>query len=110
MPDLIARRVAEISPSPPLGAERVGVRWGIPAVPSSGATHLTLPSPRIKPAGLRLTPRRVPPSPPAGGRRGPKALAKDKCQPKCVHALARKRGSRACPWLEQGVTATALRP
>src|SRR5271167_2562951 len=68
--DRTARQVAEISPSPPLGAERVGVRWGSPAVPSSGATHLTLPSPRIKPAGLRLTPRRVPPSPPASGRRG----------------------------------------
>src|SRR5271165_1331211 len=58
--DLTARQVAEISPSPSLGAERVGVRWGIPAVPSSGATHLTLPS----------LPRRVPPSPPQAGGEG----------------------------------------
>src|SRR5438309_1548255 len=26
-----------------LGAERVGVRWGIPCTASHGATHLTLP-------------------------------------------------------------------
>jgi uncharacterized protein (TIGR02118 family) len=32
----------EASPSPPLGAEKVGVRWGRPA-PDRGAAHLTLP-------------------------------------------------------------------
>src|ERR1700731_3066563 len=28
----------------------------------------------------------------------------------CVRALPRKRGSRACPWLEQEATAAALQP
>src|SRR4051812_40081457 len=51
---------ARITPSPPLGAERVGVRWGEPRVRSGVATHLTLPA----------LPRRAPPSPPASGRRG----------------------------------------
>ncbi len=37
--------------------------------------HLTLPSPRIKPAGLRLTPRRVPPSPPGKRAERGKTLA-----------------------------------
>src|SRR6185437_6423882 len=42
------------TPSPPLGAERAGVRWGIPE--TSERAHLTLP---------RL--RRAPASPPMGG-------------------------------------------
>src|SRR5437762_4401149 len=36
---------ASTSPSPPLGAERVGVRWGI-----CGAAHLTFPSLRDGPS------------------------------------------------------------
>ena len=50
VPDQIYRGVSSIesnSPSPPLGAERVGVRWGIPEnlinKRFSGSSHLTLP-------------------------------------------------------------------
>src|SRR2546423_1069365 len=45
------------TPSPPLGAERVGVRWGIPE--HQPRTHLTLPA-------LRAGPLPLPPE----GRRG----------------------------------------
>ena len=46
---------AQLSPSPPLGAERVGVRWGKPQPPIGGATHLTLP--RLRRGPLPLPPR-----------------------------------------------------
>ena len=36
---------AQISPFPPWGADRVGVRWGEPQTPIGGTTHLTPPSP-----------------------------------------------------------------
>jgi hypothetical protein len=83
--DLTARQAAGISPSPPLGAERVGVRWGSP-VTNSGATHLTLPA----------QPRRAPPSPPASGRRGARAHDKTGTSRTCVHALALARGEGMC--------------
>jgi 3-deoxy-manno-octulosonate cytidylyltransferase (CMP-KDO synthetase) len=60
-----ARELAEahpegrISPSPPLGAERVGVRWGEPRSRTED-THLTLPA----------RSRRAPPSPPSKGGEG----------------------------------------
>src|SRR4029077_17026484 len=47
-------------------------------------THLTLPS----------LPRRVPPFPPASGRRGARARDKMVASRTCVHILARKRGPR----------------
>src|SRR5256885_11658372 len=50
-------RVQQSSPSPPLGAERVGVRWGIPEILPSA--HLTFPR-------LRRGPLPLPPE----GRRG----------------------------------------
>src|SRR5207244_10506074 len=80
------------SPSPPLGAERVGVRWGSPRGRKGGTAHLTLPP----------LPRRAPPSPPASGRRGARARDRMAVSRTCVHTLAQKRGPRACPWLEQG--------
>src|SRR5690348_5476285 len=43
---------AQIFPSPPLGAERVGVRWGEPQAPIGGTTHLTLP--RLRRGSLPL--------------------------------------------------------
>jgi ATP-dependent Lhr-like helicase len=49
------KRVARLSansPSPPLGAERVGVRWGEPQASDGGATHLTLPAQRAGPLPL----------------------------------------------------------
>src|SRR5215469_12447114 len=61
---IIGRLVEGNSPSPPLGAERVGVRWGELRAPSSGGAHLTLP---------RLS-AWAPPSPPASGRRGAKGV------------------------------------
>jgi hypothetical protein len=50
---LVVAAAPQILPSPPLGAERVGVRWGSPP----GNTHLTLPP----------LARRAPLSPPMGG-------------------------------------------
>jgi ATP-dependent Lhr-like helicase len=49
------KRVARLSAnsaSPPLGAERVGVRWGEPPVATDGVTHLTLPALRAGPLPL----------------------------------------------------------
>jgi ATP-dependent helicase Lhr and Lhr-like helicase len=49
------KRVARLcanSPSPPLGAERVGVRWGEPQAANDGATHLTLPALQAGPLPL----------------------------------------------------------
>jgi hypothetical protein len=59
----------------PLGAERVGVRWGSP-VPNSRATHLILPA----------QPRRNPPLPPqAGGERLPAGFLPVTRCPNAVH-------------------------
>ena len=44
---------AGCTPSPPLGAERVGVRWGM--LGASGETHLTFPPLRVGPL-LRRAP------------------------------------------------------
>src|SRR5215469_8371757 len=65
IPSPASRQAAGNSPSPPLGAERVGVRWGELRVPSSGGAYLTLP---------RLS-AWAPPAPPANGRRGAKGEA-----------------------------------
>src|SRR5437016_7661036 len=72
------------SPSPPLGAERVGVRWGSPRGRNGGTAHLILPP----------LPRRAPPSPPASGRRGARARDRMAASRTCVHTLALPRGRR----------------
>ncbi|HEX4185391.1 MAG TPA: hypothetical protein VHY78_05985, partial [Stellaceae bacterium] len=61
------KRVARLSansPSPPLGAERDGVRWGEPRAADDGATHLTLPA-------LRAGPLPLPPQAGGEGQRLP---------------------------------------
>src|SRR6266481_8488867 len=93
--DLTARQAARISPSPPSGAERVGVRWGSPPLeqpsypphPPGAATPGPSLSPRKRaergkggggrcpdlrrhPPHPPTLPARVPPSPPESGRRG----------------------------------------
>jgi hypothetical protein len=58
------------SPHIPLSALGGRRGWGSPGVRNSRATHLTLPAPRVKLVGLRLTPRRALPLPPEAGGEG----------------------------------------
>src|SRR5689334_5020488 len=71
------------SPSPPLGAERAGVRWGIP---SDAGAHLTLPS-------LRDGPLPLPPEGPEG-RRGISHRPGKMCA--CPSAFAARRFRWEC--------------
>src|SRR5437867_10496117 len=88
------------SPSPPLGAERVGVRWGSPRGRNGGTAHLILPP----------LPRRAPPSPPASGRRGARARDRMAASRTCVHTLAHPRGEGGGPRQREGEGLKATRP
>src|SRR6266404_7924758 len=83
--DLTVRQAAGISSSPPLGAERVGVRWGEPPVSNSRATHLTLPA----------QPRRAPPSPPERAERGFRPVSAGNLLLQCSSSRTRLEGGIA---------------
>ena len=73
------------SPSPPLGAERVGVRWGSGRSVVAGVAHLTLP---VAESTGPL------PLPPQAGGEG-KIARRPRCKRKCVNTVARAAGRAA---------------